>query len=970
MRPDPDPVDECPYPGMSAFGPEQAQWYFGRDALRARLTDRLDECLERGGALAVVAASGAGKSSLLRAGLVPDLALGALPGSRHWPCLVFTPTAAPMAALTTQLAVLTDSTPGRIAEQLDSGPDELARHLRAALAERKAYRLVVVVDQAEELFTLVTDERERQRFVTALERLARPDGPALVVYGLRADFYGHCTRYRPLREALKHRQVLVEPMDRTELRQAIVSPAEALGVEVAEGLVELLLTDLGTEEGYEPGRLPHLAHALRQTWRRLQGDRTLTLSAYLATGGIRGAVARSAEDVHSGLDDRGRQAAQVMFRRLVRIGEGTDDTRRPLPVEQLTEGIDPAVAEAVLTGFTERRLLTRQRETVVITHEALLRAWPLLRHWVDAHRADNLLRQQLEEDAAAWAGKDRDRAHLYRGSRLADARTWADRTDRDGLGPTAADFLDASLRLARRTTALFRGAVATLVVLTLLAVVGAVTAQSQSTRADTQRTEAEKQTRLAVGRALRAQAENLRDSDPRTSLQLSLTAQRVDPTPEGGHGLLTTLQQTRFDGASPDGVLGRADGIATFLRSGTLLASSAYRAKSVDLWDTADPVRPRRLATLADFPEPVAHVSASPDGRLLAVVTSDLGSQAVHELSLWDLTDRERPRRLPFRAGADKVTDAAFSPDGRTLAVVVRRGRHADPLGPRRPRLAPQALRADRRDRRRHRTVQPRRAHPGHGRRAAQDGLLVRRELHHALLRLAALERPGSALPRAVFRELGFQGPLTVSPTAPVLAVGIGARLALWDFTDPAAPRRIAVLEHPTRVTGAAFRPDGRGILTASEGDGPSCGNSRTRPDRPGRPGSRVRPIWPGSRSVPTAGTSSRSTARPSSRARSRAGASPHAPRPASRRPSRAAIRTRRAPRSVPTATVSRSAASAVTSTGGTSPTRPGRVNCRRCEASPRNRCRRWRSTGTAPPWPRAPSRTPTPTTARSCSGT
>ncbi len=846
VRPGSDAGDECPYPGMGAFGLEQARWYFGRDALRARLTARLDDCLRQGGALAVVAPSGAGKSSLLRAGLVPDLARGALPGSRRWPCLVFTPTADPMTALATHLAALTDARPQDVARQLQDGPAEFTDGLRAALAGRQAGRLVVVVDQAEELFTLVTDGRERDRFVTALDRLARAGGPALVVYGLRADFYAHGAEYRPLREALQHRQVLVGPMDETQLREAVLFPARAVGLDVQDGLVEMLLDDLGVsagpEKSHDAGLLPHLAHALRLTWQRRQGS-LMTVAGYKETGRIERAVAESAEDAYSGLDPHGQKAAETVFRRLVHIGEGVDDTRRTVPTARLTEGLDRQSAEAVLSAFTAGRLLTRRQDTVAISHEALLRAWPRLRDWVHTYRADNLLRQQIEEDAAAWARAHHDRAHLYRGSRLDAARDWAARAGQDGAGPTAAGFLRASVRQARRATALLRGSVAALTALTLLAVAGMVAAQVQGRRADEARMDAEAQSRVAVGQALRARAESLRDGDPRKSLQLSLAAQQVEPTAEGRRGLLATLQQTRLDGASPDGALSPVDDVAVLLRGGTLLAAGGDRVKSLDLWDTTDVVRPRRLATLTGFPDIVSKVALSPDGRTLAVVTGGvLSHPPVRELSLWDLADRERPRRLPFRTDLAEVVDAAFSPDGKTLAVVAGGAGDdsgsgllelwdtGDPASPRRLAEPTEAVDAD-------------------AVRFSADGQTL---VTAAATRSKDLSfAPGSLThpsgwqlwdvrdvrrPRAVHRAPGYDdGTLAVSGTAPVLAVGRGHELTLWQFTDPAAPVKVAVLDHPARVTQAAFRPDGRALVSASDGGRTQLWDL-ARPDRPSGP--------------------------------------------------------------------------------------------------------------------------------------
>ncbi|MFI5548267.1 hypothetical protein ACIA6E_31305 [Streptomyces sp. NPDC051815] len=846
-RPGTGTGDDCPYPGLSAFGVEQAAWYFGRDPLRARLTARLDTCLREGGALAVVAPSGAGKSSLLRAGLVPDLAAGALPGSRRWPSLVFTPTADPMRALATHLAALTDGDPEQTAADLRSAPDEVAARLRTALAARRAGRLVVVVDQAEELFTLVADAEERRRFTTALDRLARAGGPALVVYGLRADFYARWADLGSLRTALEERQVLIGPMTGTQLREAVLFPARAVGLEVEDGLVELLLTDLagpaGGDADYDVGLLPHLAHALRLTWQRRHGNR-MTVSAYRETGRIHGAVAQSAEEAYAKLGPDGRAATEVIFRRLVRLGDGDGDTRRTVPVGRLTEGLDPRTADAVLSAFTKGRLLTHRQDTVTISHEALLRAWPQLRTWTDTHRADQLLRQQIEEDAAAWAGKRHDRAHLYRGSRLDNALEWAARTGNAGLGPTPREFLDASRRLARRSAQLLRGAVAALTVLTLLAVTGMITAQLQSGRADQSRRFAEEQRRLAVGRSLRAQAENLRDSDPHTSLRLGLAAQRLDPTTEGRQGLLTTLQQTRFDGASPDGAIGPTGGLAAFFHGGTLLATGGDRTPSVDLWDTTDAAAPRHLAALTGLPDAAAGVATTPDGRTTAVVTgaSPRSKPPVRELSLWNTADRRTPVRLPFRPGIADVRDAAFSPDGRTLAVVAAGtgGDGAegtltlwDTSDPAAPRMLSGPTAATDADTVRYsadgRTLITasalRTAHPSPG---------VDTIAHFSGWQL--WDTTDARRPRPVARQLGHTpGTLAVSPAGPVLAVASGHRLAVWQFTDRAAPRRIALLEHAGQVTTAAFRPDGRGLVTATEGGRTQLWDI-TDPDRPAGP--------------------------------------------------------------------------------------------------------------------------------------
>ncbi|GAA4878459.1 ATP-binding protein [Kitasatospora terrestris] len=410
IAPDAD-AGECPYPGLAAFEADQARWFFGRDRLTADLLLRLDERLVTGGPLVVTAPSGAGKSSLLRAGLLPAVRRGALPvaGSADWPQVLITPTDWPMASLEAGLAEIAGLT---LQEVEDAGSASGAARLRSALggAGGRDGRLVVVVDQLEELFTLGADEREQHRFLDVLAGLAgtgtgRESPPAVVVYGLRSDFYGACAGFPQLREALRQGQVLVGPMTQDELREAVLFPARDVGLEVEPGLVEVLLRDLGADSypsggdrggdtddaaagttadnsgsgAYEVGRLPYLAHALRATWQQRQG-RTLTVDGYRATGGIHQAIANTAERRFAALDPAGQRIARALLLRLVRIGDGTQDTRRQVARAELDGiGDDPDTVAVVVDAFTRGRLLTQRQNTVGITHEALLRAWPRLR---------------------------------------------------------------------------------------------------------------------------------------------------------------------------------------------------------------------------------------------------------------------------------------------------------------------------------------------------------------------------------------------------------------------------------------------------------------------------------------------------------------------------------------------------------------------------------------------------------------
>ena len=719
-------VEECPYPGLAAFTAEQARWFFGRAQLIAEVTSRIDSSLGEG-PLVMVAPSGAGKSSLLQAGLLPALARGALPavGSREWPRRVFTPTAHPM----TEMAECIASLPG--AEPTDAGeltahPDRGVAIVRAALRSRgdspgrEAARAVVVVDQLEELFTLCTDEAERRGFIDLLTRLAEPPPggiPAgLVICGLRADFYAPCTDYPQLRAALQNGQILLGPMSESELRETILYPAESVGLDVEPGLVELLLRDIGgggdeSAAGYEAGRLPLLAHALRATWQQRNGS-TLTVEAYLATGGIQHAVATTADRVFASLDTSAQETARWMFLRLVKIGDGAiEDTRRRITrTDILREAADPAAARAVLDAFTLARLLTQKQDTVEITHEALLRAWPSLRQWIDSDRAGNLIRQQLEDDAAAWDQHGRDTSALYRGSRLATARTWnASSPYGWSLSAAATAFLAASNRQEHRVTRIRRAAVAGLAALALIASTAAVWAFHERTTAQTATSVAIAQRNQAVSAEVATVANQLYASNPALAGQLSLAAFKLAHSPEAYGSLMNATAKPLA------GQLAAIPGsdAEVFNANGSMLATTS--TDGVQLWhvNAADPTHPTlvttirstrgidsspqlwfdpgssailailygRHATLEDTDYPYkfsagnraathSDLAFSSNGRVLAIGQTDGSVQLWNVANLRNITAIGHPFRAPGAPDSVEVARAVFSPDGSILATV------------------------------------------------------------------------------------------------------------------------------------------------------------------------------------------------------------------------------------------------------------------------------------------------------------
>ncbi|MET8830625.1 helix-turn-helix domain-containing protein [Streptomyces sp. NPDC004610] len=750
-------VDGCPYPGMAAFGADRAELFFGRDELIARLVGALDRRARSGGIQLVIGASGAGKSSLLRAGLVPRLLAGALPTEGLPPVpVVLTPTAEPGAVL------------DRYREERDRAPD--ARH-------------VLVVDQFEELFTECRAEAERRRFIDALTRLATPgaDGTppaALVVVGLRADFYAPFLAH-PALLAASDEPLTVGPMTPAQLRDAITGPAAGARprLRLDGGLVERLLADLGTrfdappapgghddrdgyggyggDDGYDAGRLPLLAHALRATWTVRTGD-TLTLKGYETTGGILGAVQRSADRVWERLDGPAREEADALFRRLVRVGRGEADTRRRVTRDTLFAASGrPEVLAGVVDAFVAERLLTQYQDTVEITHEVLLRAWPRLRDWAQEERARDLVHQKLEDDAAVWHRRDRDPALLYRGSVLRTAEDSVPGRRRKtpapegrppspsswGPGsPVARDFLAAAVRLRRRSLVLRRGAVALLSVLALLATSAAVYALRQRTAAQDERDR-------ALAARIAFEADRVRAADMSLAAQLDAAAHRLDPAEDTWAEVVSAAanplseplpwQLSREDmvafGADSTTLHGfealpLADDttVATWRigeeRPGRGLTATLprdwrpVRWMSVSpavpvmavrddrgrtgLWDTRDPARPR-LLTLLD-PAVVA-VEFAPDGAVMATV-ADVGGDAgqlsnVDEtrVRVWDIADPARPRPLTpsFGAPGTAIDTVSLANGGRTLATGALReasGIQLWRVGPKSPDTPPEPV--------------------------------------------------------------------------------------------------------------------------------------------------------------------------------------------------------------------------------------------------------------------------------------
>jgi signal transduction histidine kinase len=443
---------EPPFKGLEFFDEEDVDLFFGREQLTAQLVGHLREHR----ILTVVGASGSGKSSVVRAGVVPAIRRGGILADGtptpqdciHWPVHVITPTNHPLKELAASMTQNTESVRATAAlmDDLTEDPRSLDLVVHRILSQSKAKHLLLVVDQLEELFTLCKDEVERQAFIDALlhAAVAEEDAPTIVVIALRADFYAHCAQYSDLRDVLAKFQIYIGPMIHDELRQAIEVPAKNNGWDFEPGLVNTLLREVGDE----PGALPLLSHALLETWKRRQGT-TLTLRGFIGAGGVHGAIAKTAETVFQQLTSEQQPIARNIFLQLTELGEGTQDTRRRVSLLELipAPNAQPDVEE-VLKILADARLVTTQKEGIEVAHEALIREWPLLRRWLDEDREALRFHRRLAAAVAEWERNGKDPSYLFQGSRLQQAIEWAEITPR--LNSPERTFIEAGLAEQQR----------------------------------------------------------------------------------------------------------------------------------------------------------------------------------------------------------------------------------------------------------------------------------------------------------------------------------------------------------------------------------------------------------------------------------------------------------------------------------------------------------------------------------------
>jgi WD40 repeat protein/class 3 adenylate cyclase len=622
----------CPFKGLAPFESADAGYFFGRERLVAELVARLVGV----SLLAVVGPSGSGKSSAVRAGLLPALAAGVVPGSGSWTQVVMRPGEHPLAELRRALPLVGAAAPESLIVQA-------GKHLAAG------ERLVILVDQFEELFTACQDEEERTAFVEALVAGAgQGAGGVVLVVAVRADVYGRFAAYPELAVLLGANHVLVGPMTDEELRRAVELPARRAGLRVEPKLSAALVAEVVDE----PGGLPLLSTTLLELWQRRDG-RTMTLASYGATGGVRGAVARLAEAAYGRLSEDRQRLARAMLLRLAGPGEGEAAMRRRAPLAELDVQRDEDAAQ-VLAVLTDARLLTVSDGFVEVAHEALLREWPRLRGWLEEDVQGRRLHLHLADAAREWAERGKDTADLYRGARLASTLDWTAEHQRD-LNRLEQEFLEQSraasqreAERARRINRRLRGSLAGVAVLLVAALVGAGLTLVQQGRVNREAGRAQ------AGR-LGALAQTEEEID--RSVLLARQAVAIDNTLERRGDLLAALLRnpavTAVMRAHLDGI-----GPLSLSADGRLLAMGDYNGR-LAVFD----VRARRpLPGTFQARAALNDLALSPDGSMLAVALQEGGL-----VQLWDV--RSATLRHQLLTNLPDV-GVSFSPDQRALVTL------------------------------------------------------------------------------------------------------------------------------------------------------------------------------------------------------------------------------------------------------------------------------------------------------------
>jgi WD40 repeat protein/serine/threonine protein kinase/two-component SAPR family response regulator len=711
---------ENPYKGLRPFQEMDADDFFGRDALIDRLVARLtpepplpgrEWDGENGRFLAVVGPSGSGKSSAIKAGLIPALRSGAVPGSDKWFVVEMSPGTHPLEELEMALWAVAVDAPPSLVEPMQQDIRGMLRTIRRILPDADAPeggpQLLLIIDQFEELFTLVDEEERRAFFLDSLlAAVSAPRSPLRVILTLRADFYDRPLQYQTLGKLIKHNTEVVLPLTPEELTWAIREPARRVGVHLEEGLAEVIIADVADQAG----GLPLLQYALTELFERRRGNQ-LTLDAYQEIGGVRGALGRRAEALYSDLDPTGQETTRQLFLRLVTLGEGTEDTRRRVlqseletiianPV-QLNEhndekNISKQQQATIIDKFGAARLLTFDRDamtrspTVEMAHEALLREWRRLRGWLAESRDDVRSQRLLANAAGEWVAANKDESYLLRGARLSQLEGWAaagsvaltdiEHTflEKSIAGQTTRRAeeearrqreLDTARKLvemekARAETESRRaeeqhGAARRLQRLAVLLAVMMVVAVTLAFLAVQSSQEAEQLAQVSKSRELAAAANNNLDIDPELSLLLALEAINITPAVEAEDALHQALLASRVRLRLPghEGIIERV----AYSPDGSLIASAVLEKGLASIWEAESG------KMLHQMPIGNCCLGLNFDNRGRYIAAVEANDQFT--IGVWDVGSGEKEESITLPFSPLDVFFYALAPDWEQVAV-------------------------------------------------------------------------------------------------------------------------------------------------------------------------------------------------------------------------------------------------------------------------------------------------------------
>ena len=637
-----------PYQGLSAFGEEDADFFFGQE----KFVNNLVEVTHKQPLVAVVGPSGSGKSSVVYAGLIPKLRK-----EGSWLIEAFRPGKEPFLPLASALVRQLEPEAGEtqqlreavgLAGDFQNGRITLQQVVSRILERNPGKRLLLVADQFEELYTLCQVKEEQERFANELLTAIAQENITLVLT-LRADFYGYVLSYRPFRDALQeYTPQLLSSMKREELQQAIELPAQKLEVELEPQLTQRILDDVGEE----PGKLPLLEFALTRLWEK-QINRELTHQAYEEIGGVKKAIANHAEKIYQKLNETEKKQAQRIFVQLVRPGEGTEDTRRIATRAEVGE--DNWNLVSYLAGYQARLVVTGRQEpqdTVEVVHEALIREWGTLRELINANRQFRTWQERLKVALQEWKNNNHDAGGLLRGASLTVAEDWL-RQRAGEMTQEERDFIQVSVkernrerqvRERRRQLTIIGLSGFSLIALGLAGVasVGWRNAAMTEINALAQYSNLNDKPK-AVKTSLKAVVQMQRtpwvDTDTRTQVELSL---------------LNTVSNV----AAPNTMGGHANRVlaVSFSPNGKLLATGSAD-NTVKLWDTQSG---KQIKTLTGHTGEVRSVSFSPDSKLLATGSAD------NTVKLWNISTGMEIQTLIEHK---EVRSISFSPNSKLLVT-------------------------------------------------------------------------------------------------------------------------------------------------------------------------------------------------------------------------------------------------------------------------------------------------------------